>query len=174
VRSHDDPNLIHPHERVSPDPAVEKDDRMGARGAQRWRDAWNQKTPEDAAARERREDDARGAPPHCRCNIPATDHERIYRFCVDNAQSGTESQRRRTANDYLFAKTNGWRPDVPGWTPPPGSTIPGWTLTPLPADIDPDGLRVEIYHDGCGFNAKPLRTDVNRVVAAHMTSRHAG
>jgi hypothetical protein len=40
---------------------------------------------------------ARGGPAHCRCNIVATDHYRIWFDCIYDAGSGTEHQRRKAA-----------------------------------------------------------------------------
>jgi len=61
------------------------------------------------------------------------------------------------------------------WTMPKDPGLPkieGWTLRPLPPDVDPDGFRAEIYHDVCGYNAKVLRPAVGQKTADHMRDRH--
>jgi len=59
---------------------------MSARKAAAWRGALSD--PVKQAEIRAREDEARGAPPHmlngqpCRCNLPVTDHQRLWRDCV--------------------------------------------------------------------------------------------
>ncbi len=101
--------MLHPHERGELE-TNESDLRLGREKAERRRQAWQQGQVAADAGAKSREDEARGAPAHCRCNLPVSDLEGIYYGCRWNAVSGAEYNRRNEAKDFAEALKRGWKP----------------------------------------------------------------